>query len=243
MPTSSLLPDIKDPEHSALIIIDVQNDFMPGGPLGCDQGEDILSPLSMLLADHPFARVVATQDWHPANHVSFASQHPGKEPFDYISLHGYEQTLWPDHCIRGSQGAQLHPSISWTSLDLTVRIGNSVETDAYSAFRNNPGPTGIMESTGLGGWLKENGIASVYLCGLARDVSVLWSAEDAVAAGFDTHFLWDLTRPITFDSGPAVRQRLHELGVTLHEQPLPMAHASRPVTPLKFARPDPITKE
>ncbi|WP_027349757.1 bifunctional nicotinamidase/pyrazinamidase [Halotalea alkalilenta] len=194
--------------HSALIVVDVQPDFMPGGALACEDGDQIVSAIDALLAARRFGHVVATQDWHPAGHVSFASQHPGRAPFERIPLHGEEQTLWPDHCVQGSPGAQLHPMIDWAPVDLIIRKGTDPQVDSYSAFRHNPGPAGSRPTTGLAGWLRERGVTDVYLCGLARDVCVLWSAEDAVDAGFKTHLLWSLTRPVSSANDTATRQAL-----------------------------------
>lgn len=199
----------------ALLVIDVQGDFMPGGALACADGDAILPGLSQLLSERRFAHVVATQDWHPARHVSFASEHAGYQPFDTLDLYGEPQTLWPDHCVQNTSGARLHPELDWAPVDLIVRKGCDPRIDSYSAFRNNLGPDGTRPTTGLAGWLRERGVDSVYLCGLARDVCVLWSAEDAVAAGFKTRFLWPLTRPVTHDTDAATRQRLTRLGVEI----------------------------
>ncbi|MHA3025985.1 nicotinamidase [Chromohalobacter israelensis] len=206
--------DIID-RHCALIVIDVQPDFMPGGPLACADGDAILPGLTQLLGERRFAHVVATQDWHPPRHVSFASQHAGHAPFDTLDLYGEPQTLWPDHCVQNTAGAQLHPEIDWASVDLIVRKGSDPRVDSYSAFRHNPGPEGTRPTTGLAGWLREREVETIHVCGLARDVCVLWSAEDAVAAGFRTRFLWPLTRPVTHDTDAATRQRLTRLGVEI----------------------------
>ncbi|WP_447894408.1 nicotinamidase [Vreelandella sp. GE22] len=199
--------------QSALIVVDVQPDFLPGGALACAEGDAILPGIEALLAKRAFGHVVATQDWHPPAHISFASQHPPHQPFEAIERFGHQQTLWPDHCIQRSEGAALHPAIDWTPCDAIIRKGTDPQIDSYSAFRNNQGPDGKRPATGLAGWLRDRGVSDVYLCGLARDVCVLWSAEDAVAAGFRTHFLWSLTRPVTFQTDAATRERLEELGV------------------------------
>nr|WP_286009709.1 nicotinamidase [Salinicola sp. S1-1-2] len=198
-----------------MIVVDVQPDFMPGGALACREGDEILAGLEWLLAQRAFGHVVATQDWHPAGHVSFASRHPPHQPFEAIDLYGHSQTLWPDHCVQRSEGAALHPAIDWSSCDLILRKGTDPRVDSYSAFRNNHGPGGHRPATGLAGWLRDRHVTDVYVCGLARDVCVLWSAEDAVAAGFHTHFLWPLTRPVTFDTDEDTRARLTELGVEI----------------------------
>ncbi|WP_262927182.1 bifunctional nicotinamidase/pyrazinamidase [Phytohalomonas tamaricis] len=200
--------------NSALIIVDVQPDFMPGGALACAEGGAILPELAQLLAADRFAHVVATQDWHPPGHISFASTHH-KVPFEALELYGHHQTLWPDHCIQNSEGAALHPSLDWRRVDAIIRKGTDARIDSYSAFRNNIGPDGQRPSTGLAGWLHERGVESVYICGLARDVCVLWTAEDAAAAGFRTHVLWSLTRPVTFDTDEATRSTLERLGIAI----------------------------
>lgn len=201
--------------HSALIVVDVQPDFMPGGALACAEGDGILLGLEWLLAQHAFAHVVATQDWHPTRHVSFASSHPPHQPFEAIDLYGHSQTLWPDHCIQRTEGAALHPAIDWSCCDAIIRKGTDPGIDSYSALRNNVGPDGHRPATGLAGWLRDRRVTDVYLCGLARDVCVLWTAEDAVAAGFNTHFLWSLTRPVTFETDDETRQRLSALGIAI----------------------------
>ena len=199
----------------ALIVVDVQPDFMPGGALACAKGDEILLGLEWLLAQHAFAHVVATQDWHPPGHVSFASRHPPHQPFESIELYGHAQTLWPDHCIQRTEGAALHPAIDWSACDAIIRKGTDPGIDSYSAFRNNIGPDGHRPATGLAGWLRDRRVTDVYVCGLARDVCVLWTAEDAVAAGFNTHFLWPLTRPVTFETDDDTRKRLSSLGIAI----------------------------
>ncbi|MGJ8514786.1 nicotinamidase [Carnimonas bestiolae] len=224
--------------QSALVIVDVQYDFMPGGPLECVEADDIIAPLNLLLAKRQFTKVVITQDWHPHHHISFASRHPGAEPFDFIEVNGLQQVVWPDHCIQGSPGAEMHRDVNWPTIDLKVRLGTDPQIDAYSAFRDLPSKDERCHSTGLANWLRSHNITDVYLCGLTRDVSLLWSAEDAVELGFRTHFLWDITRPITFESDPAVRQRLTELGVIIHEQPVTVENGHWTLPPLKLLASD-----
>lgn len=204
-----------DWSHAALLVVDVQPDFMPGGALPVGEGDHILAPLRALIETRAFAHRVATQDWHPAEHVSFASQHPGKAPFDTIELYGREQTLWPDHCVQGTGGAALHPELPWDRMDLILRKGTDPRVDSYSGFRNNWGPGGARPATGLAGCLRERGVQEVYVCGLARDVCVKWTAEDAAAAGFRTCLLWDLTRPVDPGSDTTVRAELAQCGVTI----------------------------
>ncbi len=202
-----------DPDRSALLLVDIQPDFMPGGPLACHEGEAILGPVLELMERRLFRHVVATQDWHPPGHISFASSHEGRQPFETMELHGEDQVLWPDHCVQGTPGAQLHPSLPWEQADVIIRKGADLQVDSYSGFRNNVGPDGQRPSTGLAGWLRDRGVDTVYVCGLARDVCVLWTAQDAVRAGFTTHFLWGLTRPVDPATDPTTRRALEEAGI------------------------------
>ena len=200
-------------ERTALIVVDVQPDFMPGGALACHEGDAIVPGIARLLRARRFRHVVATQDWHPAGHASFASSHPGTQPFQQIELHGQLQTLWPDHCVQGTPGAALHPDIDWSAADLILRKGSDPQVDSYSAFRENHGPQGSRSATGLAGWLRERGVEEVLVCGLARDVCVLWTAQDAVALGFRARLAWDLSRPVTPDSDDATRASLQSQGI------------------------------
>ncbi|QNR97557.1 bifunctional nicotinamidase/pyrazinamidase [Stenotrophomonas sp. 169] len=203
------------PAHVALIVVDLQPDFMPGGALACLEGDALVAPIAALLAQKRYRTVVATQDWHPANHASFASHYPGGQPFAQIPLHGHAQTLWPDHCIQGSAGAALHTGVDWNAADMVLRKGSNPQVDSYSAFRENHGPDGNRPPTGLAGWLRERGISEVHVCGLARDYCVLWTAQDAVSAGFAVGFHWDLTRPVSADNDDATRQALATAGIAL----------------------------
>jgi nicotinamidase/pyrazinamidase len=203
--------------HAALILVDVQPDFMPGGALACHEGDAIVPGIDQLLRRRLFKQTVATQDWHPRDHISFASLHAGKTPFQQISLYGYPQTLWPDHCVQNTPGAALHPAIDWSPVDLILRKGSDPHVDSYSGFRENHGPEGSRPSTGLAGWLRERGVDEVYVAGLARDVCVLWTAQDAQAAGFRAHVLWDLTRPVTPESDQTTRAALDAAGIGIVE--------------------------
>nr|WP_262363532.1 nicotinamidase [Xylella fastidiosa] len=177
------------PENVALIVVDLQPDFMPGGALPCDEGASIVPGIAALLDARQYSTIVATQDWHPADHVSFASQHPAQQPFEQITLHGQPQTLWPDHCIQSSAAAALDSGVDWRAADLILRKGTRRHTDSYSAFRENHGPNGDRPATGLAGCvLRERGIEEVHVCGLARDYCVLWTAQDALSAGFKVRF-------------------------------------------------------
>lgn len=202
---------------SALIVVDVQLDFLPGGALAVAEGHRILGGVTRLMESDAFALAVATQDWHPPGHLSFASSHDGRAPFETIELHDHPQILWPDHCIQGTVGAGLHPGLPWEQAALILRKGMRPRVDTYSAFRDNWNEAGERPSTGLTGYLRERGIESVYVCGLARDVCVKWTAEDASDAGFRTHFLWDLTRGVDPDQDEAVRADLGKRGVILLE--------------------------
>ncbi|HUG39262.1 MAG TPA: nicotinamidase [Longimicrobiales bacterium] len=202
-----------DPPTTALLLVDLQPDFFPGGALAVEEGNEILEPIRDLLRRNRFGLSVATQDWHPAGHVSFASRHEGREPLDVIRLHGHDQTLWPDHCVQGTPGAELHPDIPWERVSAVIRKGTDPAVDSYSGFRNNWDPDGERPPTGLAGYLEERGIRTVVLCGLARDFCVKWSAEDAAAAGFRALVPWDLTRPVDPGSDDAVRRDLERAGV------------------------------
>lgn len=197
-----------DREHSALLLVDIQPDFLPGGALPTHRGKEILEPIARLLEANPFGLYVATQDWHPPDHISFASNHAGRKPMDRIDLYGHEQILWPDHCIQGTSGATLHSSIDWNRFSVVIRKAVDPRVDSYSAIRNNWGPDGDRPPTGLAGYLRERGIEQVFLAGLARDFCVKWSAEDLTDEGFAAYVLWDLTRPVNPASDASVRADL-----------------------------------
>jgi nicotinamidase/pyrazinamidase len=204
-------------ERAALILVDVQPDFMPGGRLACHEGDAIVPGIRRLLDAGKFQHVVATQDWHPPGHVSFASSHRGREPFERIPLYGHAQTLWPDHCVQDTPGAALHPAIDWASMDMLVRKGSDPRVDSYSGFRENYGPHGTRSGTELADWLRGRGVEEIYIGGLARDVCVLWTAQDAVSLGFQTHVLWDLTRPVAPGGDLSTRARMEQAGVGVLE--------------------------
>jgi nicotinamidase/pyrazinamidase len=158
--------------------------------------------------------VVATQDWHPPGHVSFASSHPGKRPYETVGLDGGRlQELWPDHCVRGTRGAALHPDVPDAVVTLVLRKGTRREVDSYSTFRENVGPDGRRPTTGLGAWLAARGIRRVFLCGLARDFCVRLSAVDAVAEGLETVVIDDLTRAVFPDRRRETDEALARAGV------------------------------
>ncbi len=202
-----------DRVRDALLVIDLQPDFMPGGALAVAEGDRIVAPIARLLAR--FATVVVTQDWHPGGHVSFASSHPGRAPFETVTLHGAPQTLWPDHCVQGTAGAALHRDLPMEPVSLVLRKGHRADVDSYSAFRENVGPGGERPPTGLAGWLGERGIRRVFACGLARDYCVRWSALDGRAAGFDVVVLDDLVRSVDPGGADATTAALIGAGIVL----------------------------
>ena len=183
-----------DPAADALLVVDLQHDFLPGGALAVPAGDEVVAPIAALAPS--FATVVATQDWHPPGHVSFASSHPGAKPYATIRLAQGTQELWPDHCVRGTPGAALHPALPDAAVTLVLRKGTRREVDSYSAFRENVWPDGRRPTTGLAAWLSARGVRRVLVCGLARDFCVRWSAIDAAAEGLETLVVDDLTRPV-----------------------------------------------
>jgi nicotinamidase/pyrazinamidase len=202
-----------DPKRDALVVVDLQHDFLPGGALGVAGGDAVVAPIAALAAR--FSTVVATQDWHPPGHVSFASSHPGAAPFTSLALPQGPQELWPDHCVRGTPGAALHPALPDQAVTLLLRKGTRRDVDSYSAFRENLGPDGARPTTGLGAWLKARGLARVFLCGLARDFCVRASAVDAAAEGFEVVVLDDLTRAVFPAKAGATDAAFREAGVTV----------------------------
>jgi nicotinamidase/pyrazinamidase len=204
-----------DPRRDALVVVDLQRDFLPGGPLGVAGGDAIVEPIARLARRFPL--VVATQDWHPPGHVSFASSHAGAAPFTVTQLQQGEQELWPDHCVRGSPGAALHPALPDEAVTLLLRKGTRRELDSYSAFRENLDATGARPPTGLAGWLRDRGVTRVFLCGLARDFCVRASAVDAAGEGFDAIVLDDLTRAVFPDRSGATDALLARAGVRLSQ--------------------------
>lgn len=203
----------------ALIVIDVQNDFCPGGALAVTNGDQILPAVNRLIEDSE--HVILTQDWHPPHHSSFASGHPGKQPFEMIDMAYGQQTLWPDHCVQGSHGADFHPALQWTRAQLVIRKGFRSGIDSYSAFYENDRKT----PTGLVGYLRERGISSLTMVGLATDFCVAYSALDAVTHGFDVRLRLDACRGI--DLNGSMQQMLDEMksaGVELTEEPANAAY-------------------
>ena len=194
----------------ALVVIDLQNDFCPGGALAVDGGDDIVPIVNRMIAEHE--HVVLTQDWHPAGHSSFASTHDGKQPFETVDMPYGPQTLWPDHCVQGTKGAQFHPDLVWTRAELIVRKGFRKTIDSYSAFFENDHKT----PTGLGGYLKERGIGSITLVGLATDFCVAYSALDARKLGIEVTVELDACRGIDLGGSlAAMTAKMQEAGVEL----------------------------
>ncbi|MGA7801052.1 MAG: nicotinamidase [Gammaproteobacteria bacterium] len=208
------------PKHAALPPVDFQPDFMPGGALAVGEGDLLIEPLQRLMNAGPFTLQVAMQDRRPPDHVSFASRHPGYKPLDVIDLYGHEQLLWPDHCIQGRAGAELYPHMPWQRVKAISRKGTDADADSYIGFRNNWNRVGESRPTGLGGYLRERDVSEVFLCGLARDYCVQWTAEDAAATGFVVRFIWDLTRLVDSASDARLRAESaqHGIGVLTAEQ-------------------------
>ena len=204
-----------DRDRTALLLVDVQPDFMPGGALPVPGGHEIVERVGRLLASDLFRHRAATQDWHPPGHISFASSHPGREPLERVELYGHEQVLWPDHCVQNSPGAQLYPGLPWEKLDVIVRKATDPVVDSYSTFRNNWDPRGRRPATGLGGYLHDRGVEEIFIAGLARDYCVKWSVEDALDAGFEVTVLWELTRAIDASGDDALYTGWREHGVRI----------------------------
>ncbi len=204
-------------EDTALVVVDMQPDFMPGGALPVAEGDAIIPGVRDLMVSDRFGLVAATQDWHPAGHVSFASAHEGRNPYDTLELYGHSQVLWPDHCVQGTAGAALHRDLPWDRASIIIRKGTDPAVDSYSGIRNNWDARGTRTSTGLAGYLRDRGITDVVVCGLARDYCVKWTAEDAAREGFAVTFAWDLTRAVDPSFDGQVRHDLEASGVTLAE--------------------------
>lgn len=190
----------------ALIIVDVQHDFTTGGRLEVKQGEDIIPLVNRLQTK--FDLVIATQDWHPPDHKSFASNHPGKQPFEQILVNGLEQVLWPDHCVQGSPGAAFHADLEVNKVAAIFRKGMDHGIDSYSAFYDN----GRLRSTGLAGYLREHQTEEVFVAGLAADYCVYYTAKDALAEGFRCSLIEDATRPISPEGFGKAKHDLFRLG-------------------------------
>jgi nicotinamidase/pyrazinamidase len=198
----------------ALIVIDVQNDFCPGGALAVAGGDEIVPGINRLIRQFPIR--VFTQDWHPAGHSSFASSHPGKDPMEMVEMDYGQQVLWPDHCIQGTDGAAFHKDLETDPADLIVRKGFRPEIDSYSAFFENDHRT----PTGLEGYLRNRGATELTFVGLATDFCVGWSAMDAARLGFSVTVRTDLCRGIDADGSlAAALEKMAQAGVRLRDGP------------------------
>lgn len=194
----------------ALIVIDMQVDFCPGGRLAVAEGDQIVAPINDLMVDYD--AVVLTQDWHPPDHASFADNHPGAAPFSVIDMPYGPQVLWPAHCVIGSEGAGFHPALALDCADLVIRKGFRPQIDSYSAFYEND----LRTPTGLAGYLRERGLDDLAFVGLAHDFCVAWSAIDAAKLGFRATVIEAATRAIDLDgSREAARENMRKAGVIL----------------------------
>lgn len=194
-----------------LILVDIQNDFLPGGALAVPEGDAVIPVANKLQASFPL--VVATQDWHPSNHGSFAASHPGKQVFQQIELNGLPQTLWPVHCVQNTKGAELVASLYRERVAKIFPKGTDAGIDSYSGLFDN----GHRKSTGLGEWLKGQGVMEVFVCGLATDYCVKFTALDAAQMGFKTHFIEDASRGVNLQPND-VKNAIEEMkraGVTV----------------------------
>jgi nicotinamidase/pyrazinamidase len=195
-------------EHDVLLVVDIQNDFCPDGNLAVPRGDEVVPVINALAVK--FAHVVLTQDWHPPGHLSFASSHPGKKPYDFIEVTYGAQILWPDHCVQGTKGAAFRDDLKITPAELVLRKGYHREIDSYSAFYENDRET----HTGLAGYLRERGFTRVFLAGLAFDFCVRYSADDAHREGFETVVIEDGCRAIDIEgSADATRALFKKLGI------------------------------
>lgn len=192
----------------ALILVDVQRDFMPGGRLPVEGGDQIIPVINRIIERYPL--VAVTQDWHPKGHASFASSHPGKKPFDIIDLDGLEQTLWPDHCQWGSEGAGFPDSLQLDTAVAIFRKGVERRVDSYSGFFDN----GRKRKTGLAEWLKAMNVDTVHVAGLAAEICVAYTARDAAELGFKAAILEDATRALSQEAFAKARQELEAKGVS-----------------------------
>jgi nicotinamidase/pyrazinamidase len=190
----------------ALLLIDIQHDFLPGGALAVPEGDQII-PIANALQQH-FDLVVATQDWHPQGHKSFASSHEGRNQFETIELLGLEQVLWPDHCLQETTGADLAGELKAHRIEAIFRKGTNPEIDSYSGFYDN----GRLKATGLADYLRGKQVREVYVAGLAGDYCVYFSAKDALHEGFDTYLIEDACRPISKEGFEAAKADILEKG-------------------------------
>lgn len=191
----------------ALILVDVQRDFMPGGGLPVEDGDQIVPVINGILSQYPL--IAATQDWHPPGHRSFASSHPGHEPMDTIDLNGLEQVLWPDHCVQGTDGAAFHKELDMNPVAAIFRKGTDPEVDSYSGFFDN----GHRHKTGLAEWLHSMEVDEVHVAGLAAEVCVAYSARDAAELGFKVAVIEDAVMALSDEAMQSTKEDLTQLGV------------------------------
>jgi nicotinamidase/pyrazinamidase len=204
---NSLLFLVAEPANmKALLLIDIQNDFLPGGSLAVPGGDGIIPVVNAI--QEKFELVVATQDWHPPTHKSFASNHPAKAVFDQILLGGLPQVLWPDHCVQGTTGAELSAAVDWKKTEAIFRKGTNPAIDSYSGFYDN----GHLKATGLRAYLKGRGVTEVFLAGLAADYCVYFTGKDALAEGFAVSLIEDATRAISLEGFENAKSDLLQKG-------------------------------
>jgi nicotinamidase/pyrazinamidase len=222
---------MKSPRN-ALILVDLQNDFVPGGALAVPQGDAVV-PIANRLARAPFDVIVATQDWHPRDHGSFATNHRGKTPGEVVNLNGLRQILWPIHCVQGTRGAEFVPGFDASRVDKIIHKGTDPWIDSYSTFFDN----GHRKPTGLSQYLKSRGVSDVYLAGLATDYCVKFSALDARQLGFNVHVIEDACRGINLRHGDvdAALQQMHRAGAQI-------TRSSRVLSSIKAAGLKPVVR-
>lgn len=212
-----------DLKRTCLLIVDVQNDFCTGGALEVKDGDEIVPLINKRMQDFNYDYIVASQDWHPANHVSFASNHKDKNPFDVINIDGQEQILWPDHCVVGSEGAKIHKELDLSKVNMILRKGTKENLDSYSAFADNRRPDltweqiPILNKTGLDGAIKAMNIEVVEIVGLAFDFCVKFSAIDAVLSNTSTrvHILKDLSKSVDTNNDEKNLKKMLEYGIQI----------------------------
>lgn len=192
-----------------LVLIDIQNDFMPGGALAVENGNEIVPLVNEL--QKKFDLVIATQDWHASGHSSFASAHKDAKVFDLIKLNGLDQVLWPDHCVQNTKGAEFHPELDTNRIETIFRKGTDLAIDSYSGFYDNA----HLKSTGLSGYLKEKGVQNVYFAGLAGDYCVAYSVLDSIAEGFNTTLIEDANRAIDKEGFDKMKLEILRKGGTI----------------------------
>lgn len=185
----------------ALIVVDIQNDFLEGGSLAVPQGNEVIPVINELIRNGGYDLIVATQDWHPTDHKSFAAQHPGKKEFEVIDLNGLQQVLWPVHCVQGSFGGEFHKELYANPIEAVFRKGMDPEIDSYSGFYDN----GKRKATGLLGFLKDRGVTEIDVAGLATDFCVNFTANDALDAGFETTIIEEGSRPIDAENWKKIK--------------------------------------